>query len=493
MVNNTVKISGGGRPLYSWLLNTFLLFFIVVFLAACGEEEEEEETSSSPDAGIYLSVIAFNENLTQKKFTRLDHNSKGDFDTFIDNRTSGGETSLYWAVDNAIMSIKNIASPNDIDNISIVTFTDGLDTSSLHASGYMHESNSDYLSALSDKIEETKVNNKNLLAYAIGVKGDNFYNDNNNTIFLKNLEGLSSDENNSKLVDDTKEIEKAFITIAESLTNISSSTSLSLSVSIPDPGTRIRFTFNTNEPNENNDSKYINATYNRGGASEKTHTLTVTGTSNLSTSRDTITGEGTTASKKYTFEDIKMDDNSDIDIDSIKQWSCINNDNNCTGWQRNSEFDPSSDSNVNVKKSSAAIVLVLDTSGSLGKKDFEAVQGSAKSFVKTLFEHYNDTRPWYNKSITLLTSNEFYKDSITAGEIKWYRHPIINTNITNDEYHIELNSEENIKVSAYDSSGKVLFANVDSNVRSEDINSSKQIYIKVSGNGSYKLGVIKEN
>ncbi|MBL0687473.1 MAG: hypothetical protein JJV94_06590, partial [Sulfurospirillum sp.] len=199
-------------------------------------------TCQFTDSEIYLSVIAFNENLTTQKFTRLNYDSKDDFDSFIDDRNADGTTSLYWAVDNAIVSIKNTAFPDDIDNISIVTFTDGLDTSSLHASDYKHTNNSAYLDALKIDINTTKVKDIPLSAYAIGFKGTDVKNE---ETFKENLEGLSSKDNNYT-VDDINEIEAVFTEIAESLTKTNSSQSLALSVSIPDSETKIRFTFDDN-------------------------------------------------------------------------------------------------------------------------------------------------------------------------------------------------------------------------------------------------------
>ncbi|MBL0702704.1 MAG: hypothetical protein JJV95_01800 [Sulfurospirillum sp.] len=447
---------------------------------------------SFADSGIYLSIIAFNENLTTQKFTRLNYDSKDDFDNFIDDRNADGTTSLYWAVDTAIVSIKNTAFPDDIDNISIVTFTDGLDTSSLHATDYKHKSNSDYLGALKIDINTTKVKDIPLSAYAIGFKGTDVKNE---ETFKENLEGLSSKDNNYT-VDDINEIKAVFTEIAESLTKTNSSQSLALSVSIPDSETKIRFTFDDNISEANNSTKYIDATYTRAGSSENmTHTLKDITYKGLESTSTSITGEGTDASKKYTFENIKMTD-GDIDIDSIKQWSRVDS----SGlWQVNSEFDPSSDSDVDVEKSSAAIVLVLDTSGSLGD-NFSKVQSSAKSFVETLLDGYNKSFPWYGKNVIELSSDsgDLKSGSIKAGETTWYKANIS----SNEDYNIgwrdskdyyDLTAE--IKVSAYKSSAEVLFEDKssDSSIPAINLTEDDTIYIEVSeninnGNGTYIIG-----
>ena len=53
------------------------------------------------------------------------------------------------------------------------------------------------------------------------------------------------------------------------------------------------------------------------------------------------------------------------------------------GWDKESEFDPASSSNITEDKSSALIMLVLDCTNSLGS-DFGNMQQSAKNFIYTL-------------------------------------------------------------------------------------------------------------
>ncbi|MBL0686387.1 MAG: hypothetical protein JJV94_00985 [Sulfurospirillum sp.] len=464
--------------------------------ATRGDLESPLSTSTSAaysftNPGIYLSIIAFSENLTEKKFTRLYDESNDSFNSFIDERETEAGSSLYWAVDNAIMSIKNTAFPDYIDNISIVTFTDGLDISSLDASGYKHESNSDYLGALKIDINEIKVKDIPLSAYAIGLNGKDGADEEE---FKKNLEVLSSGENNYT-VEDVNDIEVIFKEIAKSLTKTSSSQSLALSVSLSSSGTKIRFTFD--DANASESGQYIEATYERVGSGENmTHTLENITYNGLDCTSTSITGEGTGASKKYTFEDIKMEDGSDIDIDSIKLWS---RSDSSSPWYKNDGFVPSRDSHVDVEKSSAAIVLVLDT-GNFSANDFKIVQSSAKSFVETLLDGYNKSFPWYGKNVIELSSDsgDLKSGSIKAGETTWYKANIS----SNEDYNIgwrdskdyyDLTAE--IKVSAYKSSAEVLFEDKssDSSIPAINLTEDDTIYIEVSeninnGNGTYIIG-----
>ncbi|GFI12887.1 hypothetical protein IMSAGC008_00414 [Muribaculaceae bacterium] len=82
----------------------------------------------------------------------------------------------------------------------------------------------------------------------------------------------------------------------------------------------------------------------------------------------------------FTFEGIQTDNNKLIVKDFIDEWIYISSSNQ---WQINSEFIKDQDSKVETEERSAAIMLVLDCSSSLGN-DFSIVQSNAKSFVETL-------------------------------------------------------------------------------------------------------------
>ena len=85
----------------------------------------------------------------------------------------------------------------------------------------------------------------------------------------------------------------------------------------------------------------------------------------------------------YGFDDIVLSDSTkQINKDIIKKWYWLSNYNR---WQINSEFDPTSEVDVEVQVSynSAIVMLVLDCSSSL-INDFSTLKNAACNFIRTL-------------------------------------------------------------------------------------------------------------
>lgn len=348
---------------------------ILAFLfSSCKKDETDVNDSGS---GIYLGVIGFNDKITiytskkgNKNLVRLSSKTQGSFDSFIDSNEIGEGTKLYHAVNVAIDKLAAANLPNDIKNVSIVTFTDGLDLGSYGESSY--DSNADYLAAINRRILNETVKGLRINAYTIGVKG-NDVNDYNK--FYSDLEKLSSDEDNVMVVSSMRQVEDKFKEIAESLYKENISQSLTLTIPLPEKDQRIRFTFDHMSSPEYS-GIYIDCQFST--KSDKTlknisyHGIVGSQTSIVGTSKDSY-------HISYDFGGICLEDGDVVPTDNVREWYAIDG----GGWQVNSEFAGSDNIDISTEQSSAAIMLVLDYSSSLGSDESD-MRRAAKDFIDVL-------------------------------------------------------------------------------------------------------------
>ena len=337
------------------------------------------------DAGMYLGVIGFNEQLYTMPLARLDASAVTATKRFIDGLQLGGATLLYHAVNTSIDNLSSNGIPKDLVNVSIVTFTDGLDKGSYAYSNY--SSGAEYLRAVTQRIRNERVSNVEIQAHTIGIQGTDVYSYDQDE-FLNNLNGLSSLPSNKYVhyVTDFSDIQAVFDTIAESLHNQTTNSKLSIKMPVEDPNTRVRFTFDitTSGPNDAASSQhYIDGVYITN--SERNGVLTNVqyyGLGSSSGSTVTSTNEGVFA--KFMFEGMVDTDNNPFNnsnITHLKEW--IYN-SNAGSWIHNSEFTSSGNTEITNEYYSSMIMLNLDCSQSLGANQFSTLKDYAKRFVDGL-------------------------------------------------------------------------------------------------------------
>lgn len=277
-------------------------------------------------------------------------------------------------MDNAISQLEKSRFPNDLKNVSIITFTDGLDQGSSGMSP-SYQSAKAYLEAIQNRIQSTKVNGLNIDAYSIGLKGQDVKNE---AQFQSNLQGLASkvDEVHVMEVTNMDEVNEKFEQLAQSL--YKETIKLSLKLTIPKPyETKIRFTFDIVE-DPTNSGCYIEGIF-RNGSLTQIEYKDIT-----SSSGATVKSKPTELSSKisFTFENIQFKTETELITSQIKQWDWIEEG---SFWQVNSEFKPDESPELLVERQSAAIMLLLDCSNSLGE-DLEKVKQAAQNFIEVLSE-----------------------------------------------------------------------------------------------------------
>ncbi len=324
--------------------------------------------------GLYVGIIGFNDEIQSKKLTLLNEASKEDMKDYINSLNMKPGTALYHAVNTALEKIESITPPQDLINVSIVTFTDGLDQGS-YMLNENYNSNNEYLSAISRKIKSSYVGDVPISAYAVGVRGSDV---NNATTFHQNLEKLSSKAENVYEVASMTEVSQIFSSIAEDLYHQSSSWDVTLKAPAPDQRTRIRFTFD-NVNNAEDSQQYIEGTFiiNNNTHEAKLNEVHYVGLQDCG-SPIYPTSEG--IFQIFTFSNLFDLEGNPVYTTNTKEWIWYPQ---SSEWGVNSEFSPTSNTVVKEEFKSALIMLVLDCSSSLGN-DFQSMKSAACQFIETL-------------------------------------------------------------------------------------------------------------
>jgi len=337
------------------------------------------------DTGLYLGIIGFNETLSRREIAILNAGNRSQFQQFVTGLRIGPATGLYHAVDNAISMLEAANLPDDLVSVSIVTFTDGLDNASLDLNPN-YATRDLFRDGVQNRISNTMIKGLPIDAYSVGIQGGDVR---DREAFIAGLRALATvdpktSERNVSLAENMNAVNEAFGSIAKSLYQRSQLQSIVLR--IPggyDDGDRIRFTFdNVTDTTIGNSNIYIEGTYRRVGSSRSLENVVFRGLNSTSGTR--ITGEVTGTYVNFTFENVTTDSGVLVDVRNAQQWEYLPS---MSLWQRNSEFNPLSDSQTIVKEQSAVIVLVLDCTTSLtagGADGFEQMKAAANTFLNTL-------------------------------------------------------------------------------------------------------------
>lgn len=328
--------------------------------------------------GLYLGVIGFNSELYTMPLGMLNQNTKHTFVNFVDNLAMQNGTILYHAVNTGLNSLAKAKIPENLINVSVVTFTDGLDQGSYTLSDY--NSGNDYLNAVNGRIRNELIGGTNISAYSIGVRGADVT---DVTAFQNNLRKLSSDPiHNVFEVENMSQASEKFAEIAQQLYNQSTFYNVTLKLPAQEPNTKIRFTFdNVNAATES--QCYVEGTYIRTNGKGQLINIVYHGL-------ESISGATVTASSQGIFDVFAFRNLTDLNgvqmtTDYVKQWVWVES---SSQWQYNSEFTPSGNSETVDEYKSAMIMLVLDCSSSLGN-DFTLVKTAANGFIETLSGNYS--------------------------------------------------------------------------------------------------------
>lgn len=360
------------------LIAVAVLAFAVMLttFSSCRKPQAEDNTPAKE--GLYLGIIGFNQELYTMPLGLLSQETKHDFESFIDGLSMQNGTILYHAVNTGLNSLAKAKVPENLINVSVVTFTDGLDQGSIALSDF--NSSTEYLSAVNSRITNEHIGGNNISAYSIGVRGEDVADVES---FRNNLNKLSSDPvHNVFEVNNMSEASEKFAQIAQQLYNQSTFYNVSLKLPVQDPNTLIRFTFdNVNDASES--QCYIEGTYIRSNGKAQLTGINYVGMECMSGYAIAATSEN--IFNVFTFQNLTDLNGNQMSTDNVKQWKWVESINQ---WQYNSEFTPSGNTQIVDEYKSAMIMLVLDCSSSLGA-DFVNMKTAANGFIETLSGNYS--------------------------------------------------------------------------------------------------------
>jgi hypothetical protein len=354
-----------------------VLALMLSTFSGCRKQKPQDNTPAQE--GLYLGIVGFNSELYTMPLGLLNQSTKHTFESFVNGLSMQNGTILYHAVNTGISSLAKAKVPKNLINVSVVTFTDGLDQGSYVLSNF--NSGADYLSAVNNRIMTELIGGTNISAYSIGVRGSDVADVES---FRNNLKKLSSDPvNNVFEVNNMSEASEKFAEIAQQLYNQSTYYNVSLKMPAQEPNTLLRFTFdNVNDANAS--QCYIEGRYIRNNSGDvMLNDVHYVGLECMSGASVAASSEGIFV--VFSFQNLTDLNGTQMATDYVKQWNWISS---SSQWQYNSEFTPSGNTETVEQYKSAMIMLVLDCSNSLGN-DFTNMKAAANQFIETLSGNYS--------------------------------------------------------------------------------------------------------
>ena len=364
--------------LHGMKVTALVLIVGIATFTSCRKPKAEDNTPAKE--GLYLGIVGFNNELYTMPLGLLNQETKHSFENFVDGLTMQNGTILYHAVNMGLNSLASAKIPENLINVSVVTFTDGLDQGSYVLAENNYNSSAEYLAAVNERINHDIIGGTNISAYSIGLRGSDV---NNIESFRENLKKLSSDPiHNVYEVTSMNEASEKFAEIARQLYNQSTFYNVTLKLPAPDPDDLIRFTFD-NVSNAEQSNCYIEGKYIRNAGHGQLVNLRYVGLECLTGTVATASSEG--IFDVFSFKNLTDHDGNQITTDFVKQWKRTPS---SSEWQPNSEFTPSGNTEIINEYKSAMIMLVLDCSSSLGS-DFVNMKTASNQFIETLSGNYN--------------------------------------------------------------------------------------------------------
>ena len=327
--------------------------------------------------GIYLSIFAFNNGIVAKMdYTKVTPGTCNTIKGWIRSLNSSDDaTALLYTVDSSLNALKRVKFPDNLYSINLVSFTDGIDNSSVWFANSQWNSNyadrSAYQVALRDRVRNQLFHGHRLSAYGIGVQSASI----DPNVFRGTIEDLSSTDENAIVLSEYSTISNEFGQIASDITTYNTMTDVTFQFSCG--GTdHIVFVFDGAATPEQSNCK-IEATLNSNNTLSN---IVYTGL--ISNSGSTVTGRQVNGSIfSFTFKNLRDINNDAVDTDHVKLFKTSLGIGGA--YAQDVEFNPMSQTHTEVVKKTAAIILVLDVSSSLGS-NFGNVQNAACNFVDIL-------------------------------------------------------------------------------------------------------------
>jgi hypothetical protein len=403
-----------------------LLLTASLMICSISCKKDKDEPNDTNKAGTYLGIIAFNNTLEERKITLLDNATVSEYKLFIQDKEMGNNTALFKAVYTATQRLENATIPKKLVNVSIITFTDGLDNVSHNEPPFKNdaEAYSENLAIVTKRIKELKVGGLPINAYSIGLLGKS--GGGGADKLSATLNGLASKPENVKMSENMDEINAKFEEIAKSLREETKNQSVDIVIPRPANNQKIRITFdNVNENSVANSTLYFEGTYNNSGTTKKDALASIKSDGLKFGKIEVVVIDNNTAKLLVNKLELK-DSKDDVPLKDINMWKYIQSESK---WEEEIEFDGKSTTISEVEEMSSLVILVLDCSNSLDD-DFPLMQKSAKDFIDILLSKSGETGGGgtevvdielvYVKTNYTMTSEDFYIGKYPVTQKEWF-------------------------------------------------------------------------
>jgi hypothetical protein len=371
---------------------------------ARSEPTPQPAAALSVKDGIYIGIIVFGhdaEDITGGNPVYLDQQGQGmtTLNRLLETRYQRGTrpgTALFYSAHLALANMKTAEQKiprRDLANVTLFTFTDGLDVSSTGMSlpaindpGNVNRLNfatgddvRPYMAFVKGEIDNRKINGTSITGRVVAVQGDDIT---DITAFRGALRSLATSERYVR--DDIvnmSSLNGVFQGIANEIVNAWTQTSFTMITPDFANGTRVRMVFGPE--NAQNARVYIEGEVTvRNRQYYLTNIRYGGGISSSIPQGGEILGTNKDYSVTYIFPQIT---GYNMNNAIIKQW-LITAGNSV--WQENSEYNSTDAAQRRVERHNAFIYLVLDRSTSIKPDDVPKVQQAAKDFIRILQNVY---------------------------------------------------------------------------------------------------------
>ncbi|MDR0663747.1 MAG: hypothetical protein LBF80_06705, partial [Spirochaetaceae bacterium] len=373
--------------------------------ARTGSPKRPETAASFFNEGIYIGIISFSgrvKDITQNPdgspaLVLLDGTGRQALienlnRAYLPSKANG--TALYYADHKALANLAEMKSknslPSNIDSVTVITFTDGTDTSSTDADFKPLEGQGGFSSAARYKsfIKQQFSGNtigrripgvKKFSAWAIGISGKDIQ---NQADFTETLQSVASAPEYAEEVYELSDVNAKLAGIADEILNLYRPR-INLTISTPayPVGTLVRITFDdyTNSPDIS--GHYIDLRISWDGT-EKTYALTPADSrgTDIADGRRRIYGK-----RNETGIDYTLMLSADFNESNVKQWY-IQPGEDAFGWMQNNEFTTKKSPDFTHERKSEIIYLVLDSSSSLTEKEITEIRQAVTQFINKLYD-----------------------------------------------------------------------------------------------------------
>lgn len=395
------------------IFSYFCFFLLAALCASCHkdpliEPEPDPYNQVLTEDGIYLSIYAFNNGIVAKKdFTLLNESSAESIKSWICALNSTEDaTALLYTIDSALNALQRTKFPDNLYSVNMVNFTDGIDNASVEFSnqtwGTSYANRMDYQPVIQNRLRYEMYHGHDMNAYGIGVRSASI----DEEVFRTTIEGISSSNMNAKVLTEISEVSNEFVSIANNITTYNTTTDIRFQLACSGSD-RLAFVFDGAETPATSQCK-IEATLNSN------HTLTNISYTGLSSSSEgTIQGTQVSgAIYSFTFTNLKKSNNEVPSTSNVRLFKTSLGPQGNT-YAMDVEFNPASQTNTEVIKKTAAIILVLDVSSSLGA-NFNSVKSAACSFVDNIVNPQTNSSDATAPVVNMTNLDGVTSTSITA-------------------------------------------------------------------------------